>query len=81
VRIGRLAGCSFPCAVAYTTRRLGAGEPLRWNYDGDGSREAFTVDEEESKRLSARGVTCVPCACQGAQPCLRRRWFPLTRGT
>ena len=81
VRLGRLAGYTFPCAIAYTTRCLGAGEPLRWNYDGDGSREAFTVDADESVRLSARGVTCVPCACRGAMPCPRRRWFPLNRRT
>ena len=77
VRLGRLARCAVPCAIAYTTRRLGAGDLLRWDYDGGRPGSAFTVDAAEGARLLAQGVTCVPCACQGGQPCPRQRWFPV----
>ena len=77
VRLARLASCPFPCAVAYTTRRLEAGEPLRWNYDGARASGGFTVDAAEAEQLQARGLTCVPCVCRGGGPCPRRRWFPL----
>jgi hypothetical protein len=80
VRLGRPARCDFPCAVAYTTRRLEAGDPLRWDYDGGRSGAAFTVDAAEGARLLAQGVTCVPCACRGGQPCPRQRWFPIYGG-
>jgi hypothetical protein len=83
VRLGRPAGCAFPCAVAYTTRRLEAGDsdPLRWDYDGGRPGAAFTVDAAEGARLSAQGVTCIPCACREGQLCPRRRWFPIYHGT
>ena len=77
VRLGRLARCTFPCAIAYTTRRLEAGDLLRWDYDGGRPGSAFTVDAAEGARLLAQGVTCVPCACRGGQPCPRQRWFPV----
>ena len=77
VRLAQPACSSFPCAVAYTTRRVGAGEPLRWNYDGARFNGGFTVDAGEAARLQARGLVCVPCACQGGQLCPRRRWVPL----
>ena len=71
VRLGRLARCAFPCAAAYTTRRLEAGDLLRWDYDGGRHGWAFTVDAAEGARLQAQGVTRVPCACRGGQPCSR----------
>ena len=80
VRLGRPPHCPFPCAVAYTTRVLVAGEPLRWNYDGARPSGGFTVDLAESILLRARGVVCVPCACRGDHPCPRGRWFPLDPG-
>ena len=80
-RLGRPAGCPFPCAVAYTTRRLEAGDPLRWDYDGGRPGAAFTVDAAEGARLSAQGVTCIPCACRGGQLCPRQRWIPIYHGT
>ena len=65
------------CAVAYATDGMAPRSRLLWDYDGgarSGSR-AFSVDLAGSLALRAGGVDSVPCACRGALPCPRGRWF------
>jgi hypothetical protein len=69
--------CRLPCVAAYPTDALQPGGPLLWDYDGGGHRGngAFSVDLARSLELRAEGVDSVRCACRGALPCPRSRWF------
>jgi hypothetical protein len=74
-----LRGCPLPCAAAYPTTALQPGGRLLWDYDGGARRgnSGFSVDLARSLELRRRaaGVDSVPCACRGALPCPRGRWF------
>jgi hypothetical protein len=72
-----LRNCRLPCVAAYPTDALQPGGRLLWDYDGGGRRGngAFSVDLARSLELHAEGIDSVPCACRGALPCPRSRWF------
>ena len=72
-----LRACRLPCVAAYPTDALQPGGPLLWDYDGGAHRGngAFSVDLARSLELRAEGIDCVRCACRGALPCPRSRWF------
>jgi hypothetical protein len=69
--------CRLPCVAAYSTDALQPGGPLLWDYDGGGHRGngAFSVDLARSLELRAESIDSVRCACRGALPCPRSRWF------
>ena len=69
--------CRLPCVAAYPTDALRPGGPLLWDYDGGAHRGngAFSVDLACSLELRAEGIDSVRCACRGALPCPRSRWF------
>jgi hypothetical protein len=72
-----LRSCRLPCVAAYPTAELQPGGPLLWDYDGGARRGngAFSVDLARSLELRAEGIDSVRCACRGALPCPRNRWF------
>jgi len=76
-RPAELRDCPLSCAVAYPTAELQAGGRLLWDYDGGAARgnAAYSMDLAGSLQLRAEGFASVPCACRGAQPCPRQRWF------
>ena len=76
-RPAELRDCPLSCAVAYPTAELQAGGRLLWDYDGGAplGNAAYSMDLSGSLQLRAEGFASVPCACRGAQPCPRQRWF------
>jgi hypothetical protein len=77
-----LRGCALSCIAAYPTAALQPGGRLLWDYDGGARRgnSGFSVDLAHSLELRAAGVDSVPCACRGALPCPRSRWFSIFPG-
>jgi hypothetical protein len=72
-----LRGCALPYVAAYPTAALQPGGRLLWDYDGGTRRgnSGLSVDLTRSLYLRSAGVDSVPCACRGALPCPRGRWF------
>ncbi len=81
-RPAELRGCALACVAAYPSAALQPGGRLLWDYDGGARRgnSGFSVDLARSLELRAEGVDSVPCACCGALPCPRSRWFRIFPG-